>query len=239
MNYQKLYENIIEYRKANKLDEYTEIHHIIPKSFGGSDTIENLVELSAREHFICHVLLVKMQKRNTDNFYKMCLALSMMKNSSSNQVRYFNSRIYKHLRENHSISMSYFQRGDRNSMFGRKWYTNMDTGESICCKDDMTKISNKFMVGRFMSEESYKNKITRKSSNRREIFLNNIREKSLEESRLLFKQFMSSGCESLSEFCRMGFYNKSQANLTMRFRKLPEYRQLSKQGKILKRDLPQ
>ena len=40
--------------------EYTEKHHIIPKSLGGTNNLNNLVNLTAREHFICHRLLVKM-----------------------------------------------------------------------------------------------------------------------------------------------------------------------------------
>jgi hypothetical protein len=42
------------------LSGYKEKHHVIPKSFGGSNKKENLVELTAREHFICHWLLTKM-----------------------------------------------------------------------------------------------------------------------------------------------------------------------------------
>ena len=40
--------------------EYYERHHIIPKSLGGSNDPINLVYLTAREHFICHLLLTKM-----------------------------------------------------------------------------------------------------------------------------------------------------------------------------------
>jgi len=39
---------------------YFEKHHIIPKSLGGTDDCSNLVKLTAKEHFICHRLLVKM-----------------------------------------------------------------------------------------------------------------------------------------------------------------------------------
>jgi len=39
---------------------YSEKHHIIPKSIGGSNFKDNLVKLTAREHFICHRLLTKM-----------------------------------------------------------------------------------------------------------------------------------------------------------------------------------
>lgn len=59
--YTTIYYAIIEKAKAiNRLDEYTEKHHIIPKSIGGANEASNLVRLTAREHFICHMLLPKM-----------------------------------------------------------------------------------------------------------------------------------------------------------------------------------
>jgi hypothetical protein len=54
------YNNIISRAKARVLVGYGENHHIIPKSLGGSDDKNNLVKLTAREHFICHLLLTKM-----------------------------------------------------------------------------------------------------------------------------------------------------------------------------------
>ena len=40
-----------------KLDGYVEMHHILPRSHGGSDTKSNLVALTAREHYLAHWLL--------------------------------------------------------------------------------------------------------------------------------------------------------------------------------------
>ena len=41
MNYEKLYENLIaNRRKLGTPEGYTEKHHIIPRSFGGTETIE-------------------------------------------------------------------------------------------------------------------------------------------------------------------------------------------------------
>lgn len=59
MNYQKHYELLIESRKNRILNEneYYEEHHIIPKCLGGSNEKDNLVKLTAREHFIAHQLL--------------------------------------------------------------------------------------------------------------------------------------------------------------------------------------
>ena len=55
------------------IPKYVEKHHIIPKSLGGNNRKENLVNLSAREHFICHRLLVKMLNGDAKN--KMIYAL--------------------------------------------------------------------------------------------------------------------------------------------------------------------
>ena len=58
--YTRIYYQIIDRAKDRELDGYGEKHHIIPKSFGGSNKKENLVNLTAREHFVCHWLLTKM-----------------------------------------------------------------------------------------------------------------------------------------------------------------------------------
>lgn len=42
------------------VDGYVERHHILPRSLGGSDDSSNLVALTAREHFVAHMLLAKM-----------------------------------------------------------------------------------------------------------------------------------------------------------------------------------
>lgn len=49
---------IFSNRKKND-GVYYEMHHIIPKSLGGTDDIHNLVLLTAKEHVICHHLLTK------------------------------------------------------------------------------------------------------------------------------------------------------------------------------------
>lgn len=55
--YSKWYFNIINTAKTRLILGYTETHHILPKSLGGSDTRDNLVRLTAKEHFVCHRLL--------------------------------------------------------------------------------------------------------------------------------------------------------------------------------------
>lgn len=85
--YSRVYFKIIEKAKIRILDSYTESHHIIPKSLGGSNSKENLVNLSAREHFICHWLLTKMTVGIAKA--KMLNAVFMMAtNANPSQKRY-------------------------------------------------------------------------------------------------------------------------------------------------------
>lgn len=60
--YTRWYYNIIQRAQLRSLsaDVYVERHHIIPRSLGGSNDPNNLVYLTAKEHFVCHLLLVKM-----------------------------------------------------------------------------------------------------------------------------------------------------------------------------------
>ena len=59
MNYQKIYNDIVDRGKNRVLEGYTESHHIIPRCMGGTDDLRNLVDLTAEEHYVCHQLLVR------------------------------------------------------------------------------------------------------------------------------------------------------------------------------------
>lgn len=61
MNYKKHYDLLMQKAKNRIVDKnvYTEAHHIIPRSEGGSNEDENLVKLYPREHFIAHWLLYR------------------------------------------------------------------------------------------------------------------------------------------------------------------------------------
>ena len=117
--YTRWYDRIIEHAKkknfsivrshAKKYPGYTEVHHIIPKSFGGSDNKENLVRFSAREHFICHWLLTKIHIGDSRN--KMLSAFFLMKGNNSYQNRYINGRAYEILREEYAQYISKMNTG--------------------------------------------------------------------------------------------------------------------------------
>ena len=95
--YTKWYFNIInsaksESRKKVSKSEscymYYENHHIIPRSLGGDDAKENLVLLTMKEHYICHLLLTKMQITN-ENRFKMQSAFRRFCYGDENNSRKF------------------------------------------------------------------------------------------------------------------------------------------------------
>jgi predicted DNA binding protein len=61
MNYKQIHDSIIDRAKTRVLPKevYTERHHIIPRCMNGSNDNSNLVDLTAKEHFIVHKLLVE------------------------------------------------------------------------------------------------------------------------------------------------------------------------------------
>lgn len=124
MDYELIYNKIILSRINNIPSGYKEEHHIIPRSLGGTDTTDNLVYLTAREHFICHYLLTKIYEVGTMEWYKMHNAFIIMKAGSQLQNRYFNSRLYESRKKNFSLIMSNQQSGNKNSQFGTKWIYN-------------------------------------------------------------------------------------------------------------------
>ena len=68
MNHQKIYENLIqkaknEHRQKGK-NVYYENHHILPSCLDGTNDEDNLVFLTAKEHFIAHKLLTKIYAKN-------------------------------------------------------------------------------------------------------------------------------------------------------------------------------
>lgn len=66
MLYRDFIDNILKERgRFGVLDGvYHETHHIIPRCLGGSDEKDNLIELTAQEHFIAHKML---KEENPDN----------------------------------------------------------------------------------------------------------------------------------------------------------------------------
>lgn len=105
MNYQLIYERLMDSCKSRDWKAnryrwgtvepkcYVEVHHIQPRSLGGTDHQDNLVVLTAREHYIAHRLLHKIHKSR-----KTAAALAAM-SLSKNSERVYNARQFSVLRQ--------------------------------------------------------------------------------------------------------------------------------------------
>lgn len=78
------YSLLIQYRKDHPLDSdvYGEVHHVQPRSCGGTDDQENLVRLTPEEHYKAHALLPEVMRERNDlrGYESMLLAWNFMRN---------------------------------------------------------------------------------------------------------------------------------------------------------------
>jgi hypothetical protein len=95
MNYTKQYHFLIERAKTRTLAGYKENHHIIPRCIGGTDDPTNLVNLTAREHYIAHIFLAKIYGG------KLWHAVNMM-----GRIKRYSNRHYEKARLEHSKLLS-------------------------------------------------------------------------------------------------------------------------------------
>jgi len=108
MNYIKIYTNLIKRATDRSVPKevYTELHHIVPKCMGGTDDQHNLVRLTGREHFVAHLLLVKIYPHDSKLVYA---AMRMAHQCNS-------GRYYEWLRKRHSENVSDMMLGNKHSL---------------------------------------------------------------------------------------------------------------------------
>ena len=118
MNYEKIYNNLIQKRLINKIDHsicYCEYHHIKPKSIypALSSDKSNIVALTAKEHYIAHHLLMHWYKQKYGEkhayYHKMLTAFLFTINIQNKQDKsqYVTARTYEYLK----IQLSKARRG--------------------------------------------------------------------------------------------------------------------------------
>lgn len=109
MNYKHIYDRLITRAKAREhVVELYEIHHITPKSWGGDDADDNLVKLTLREHFIAHLLLLRIAQ-TPRQYGTMLWAINVMINSDRYPVS--NSRVYRTIRTQWQVNHPSLQPG--------------------------------------------------------------------------------------------------------------------------------
>jgi hypothetical protein len=152
MDYQKIYKQLIEQGKNRMLTGYKETHHIIPRCMNGTNTPDNLVELTAREHFLAHWLLCEIYPNSADlkyAFWAMC-------RSSNNQQRYKpSSKVYEYAKLEMLKVWQKFKPSDsqiesiKERLTGTKWYHKPD-GTNLRAQPDDPKIKTEgWLPGRY------------------------------------------------------------------------------------------
>lgn len=111
MDYQKIYNSLIDRGQKRISTDYTESHHIVPRCLGGLDDKDNLVNLTPEEHYLAHLLLMKIYPNNPSLVYA---AHMMVPNRRSNKM-------YGWLRRKYAKVVSDNQSGTGNSQYGTKW----------------------------------------------------------------------------------------------------------------------
>lgn len=131
--YTKYYYNIINTALARSIspDTYTEKHHIIPESFyiartrkgipgwveGNPNDSTNLVKLTAKEHFICHLLLTKMTTGDAQK--KMIFAFNAIAMLRRTYHYRYTSNQYSIFKTQYSKLMRSRMLGENNPMFNK------------------------------------------------------------------------------------------------------------------------
>jgi hypothetical protein len=149
--YTRWYYNIIKRAQTRIITGYTKKHHIIPRSLGGDNADSNLVKLTAKEHFVCHLLLTKMTEGKAKR--SMCYASWQMTNVNgrTTRERYTpTAKMYELIKK--QLSDSY--KGVPKTY--KIWLGKTHTLESRQLQSKVKRGKNNPMFGRIQSEETKK-----------------------------------------------------------------------------------
>ena len=98
MNYQRIHDAIIDRARNRTLQGYREKHHVIPRCLGGTNQNTNLVNLTAREHFIVHKLLCEIYPNESKLFFAYRMMAYMTRSKDNIRDYYISSREFNRLR---------------------------------------------------------------------------------------------------------------------------------------------
>lgn len=127
MDYKRIYNQLIQRAESRVPEGYVERHHIHPLCMGGNDEKENLVALYPEEHFVAHVLLLKIYK-NTEHRYALAKAVHRM--TTGHEGKRIKRKLYGWLKREHSRAQSVCQSGIGNSQHGSMWICNVELKEN-------------------------------------------------------------------------------------------------------------
>ena len=158
MNYERIHNLFIDYFKGTNLKEriikrnpedprlkesyiYSELHHIIPRSFGGDNSPENLVRVLPEEHLFLHFLRFKIFK-NFKDLQAVKFMINGYSNTSESRKNLKESFVLnKHIRSFYALHKQECQRNRKekgwHSEEGSKRISEAMKGK-VVCKDAIT-----------------------------------------------------------------------------------------------------
>lgn len=176
MDYQKVYNRIIEKAKKENRKKnngvYYEKHHILPRSLfkENENDPNNIVLLTAKEHFICHMLLEKIYATKEMRFAMWRMCNDDTYKVSSRYYAYIKEKVAKDsselhrgkiLSEEHRLKISQAQKGRKHSNATKeKMRQSYDKSKHVVSdelKQKLSKLAKERFTGRKRSEEFKKN----------------------------------------------------------------------------------
>jgi hypothetical protein len=232
MNYEKIYYSIVNKRKKCPPEGYVEKHHIIPRSLGGSDDKSNIVALTSKEHFVCHLLLTKMHPIGSKEWESMMRAIMYMQvySESHNGNRYV-GRLHQIYRERASAIMSEFQRGEKNTQYGTMWIFSIEKRKSKKIPKDVD-IPEGWVKGRVMDFEhissiedlkirKYEAAVKRKErrTGKKAPSMQDLEDRQRKIIEAHYDAFIKGGYTSIREYSRSEKCDRSHASIARMFNK--------------------
>lgn len=207
MDYQKIYNCLIERAKARIIPDYAEKHHIVPKCLGGTDDRLNLVRLTPEEHYLAHQLLTKLHPTHKG----LAKAAHMMRTGRPT------NKYYGWIRRRFANAQRASVIGESNPCHNTRLIFNLaEKKTKRISKDEV--LPEGWSEGAIYDFDLYFEKILKKEQRQ------NLRDQKLQEKisylRSLYKVYNELGFKGVLETG----YNKSKPNLVMQFAKyLPEF----------------
>jgi len=106
VNYCAHYDRLMSRARGRVLVGYKERHHVLPRCMGGGNEPENIVKLTAEEHYVAHQLLVKM---HPEVHGLAIAAFRMAKPCTGNKA-------YGWMQRRHALAVAAHMRGNQNTL---------------------------------------------------------------------------------------------------------------------------
>jgi hypothetical protein len=134
MNYQKIYNQLITRAQGRKIEGYVEKHHILPRCMGGSNDPSNIAILTAREHFVAHMLLWRIHRTGS-----LSAAAWILSHVGKEKI---SSKTFSILREDYARNVSRVHTGKLVSVETRKKIGNTSRGRPSAMKGKSFNLSD-------------------------------------------------------------------------------------------------